>query len=363
MAISFKKTLSLHYTKKKYMDLSIIIPIYNVEIYVRACIESIYKQGLDEKRFEVIIVNDGTTDNSMDMIADIIDQHSNIIIINQENQGLSVARNNGIARATGEYIFMPDPDDLVNENSLSPLLKIAVETKVDMVVANYLMIPNEELDIFQGITQQDIVVKEKNGEQLLEEDFEPNQCYVWRSLFRKSFLLDNHIKFVPGITYQDIPFTYECYLKVNRSIRTSRLLYIYRTGRRGAATSSFNFKKGKDFSIAISKLWKLTNHSNYSHKNIQKINDGIFISFSLLNCMMVHALKVSDCKILLHFLMEECPNLHFTNGFKQLFVSFLYRRCPSTFIYLRYYYGIIFEDIIIPLYYHLKYKLKQPTSF
>lgn len=72
------------------MKLSIIVPIYNVEKYVRACIESIYKQGLDEKKFEVIIVNDGTTGNSMEVISDIIDQHSNIVVINQENQGLSV---------------------------------------------------------------------------------------------------------------------------------------------------------------------------------------------------------------------------------------------------------------------------------
>ena len=105
------------------MDLSIIVPIYNVEQYVRACIESIYQQGLDEDRFEVILVNDGTKDKSMEMIADIIQQHKNITVINQENQGLSMARNNGIAMAKGEYILMPDSDDLLIENSVEPLLE------------------------------------------------------------------------------------------------------------------------------------------------------------------------------------------------------------------------------------------------
>ena len=71
----------------KKMDLSIIVPIYNVEKYVRTCIESIYRQGLEEKKFEVILVNDGTKDHSMEMIADIISQHDNITVINQENQG------------------------------------------------------------------------------------------------------------------------------------------------------------------------------------------------------------------------------------------------------------------------------------
>ena len=90
------------------MDLSIIVPVYNVEKYVRACLESIFRQGLDEDRFEVIIVNDGTRDRSMEMIADIIGQHKNITVINQENQGLSVDRNNGVKAAKGDYIIMPE---------------------------------------------------------------------------------------------------------------------------------------------------------------------------------------------------------------------------------------------------------------
>lgn len=127
------------------MDLSIIVPIYNVKKYVRACIESIYRQGLDEDRFEVILVNDGTKDKSMEMIADIIQQHKNITVINQENQGLSVARNNGIAIAKGEYILMPDSDDLLVPNSLKPLLEKALETRADMVVADFVKMKDEEI--------------------------------------------------------------------------------------------------------------------------------------------------------------------------------------------------------------------------
>lgn len=102
------------------LQLSIIVPVYNVEKYIRACIESIFKQGLDEDTFEVIIVNDGTKDRSMEVIQDIIDQHKNITVINQENQGLSMARNNGMAIARGEYLLMPDSDDLLVENSVKP---------------------------------------------------------------------------------------------------------------------------------------------------------------------------------------------------------------------------------------------------
>lgn len=79
--------------------LSIIVPVYNVEKYIRPCIESIYHQGVEEDDFEVIIANDGTKDRSIEVIQDIISRHYNITIINQENQGLSVARNNGMAMA------------------------------------------------------------------------------------------------------------------------------------------------------------------------------------------------------------------------------------------------------------------------
>ena len=126
--------------------LSIIVPVYNVEQYIRPCVESIFKQGLDDDDFEVIIVNDGSTDRSMEMIADLISQHNNITVINQENQSLSVARNNGIAIAKGEYILMPDSDDLLIENSVEPLLEKALETKADMVVADFLTMTDDEIE-------------------------------------------------------------------------------------------------------------------------------------------------------------------------------------------------------------------------
>ena len=128
------------------MDLSIIIPVYNVERYIRSCIESIFKQGLDDNRFEVIIVNDGTQDQSMDMITDIIEQHNNILIINQANQGLSVARNNGISVAKGEYILMPDSDDLLIENSLLPLLESVLKSQADLIVADFIGMTDEEIE-------------------------------------------------------------------------------------------------------------------------------------------------------------------------------------------------------------------------
>ena len=118
-------------------QLSIIIPVYNVEKYIRSCLISIFNQGLDYEQFEVIIVNDGTTDGSLEVIKDIIDSHSNICVIEQTNQGMSIARNNGLRRAKGKYVMFVDSDDLLVEKSLPSLLEKTLESSVDMSIARF----------------------------------------------------------------------------------------------------------------------------------------------------------------------------------------------------------------------------------
>ena len=167
--------------------LSIIIPVYNVEKYVRSCFESIFCQGLVENEFEVIIVNDGTKEKSMEVIDDIVKSHNNIIVINQVNQGLSVARNNGIAEARGEYILMIDSDDLLIDHSLSVLLEQAVSSKADLIVADYLEMKDDEIEGITTINQKAFHAIEKTGCQLFLEDLNPHQCYVWHTLFKNHF--------------------------------------------------------------------------------------------------------------------------------------------------------------------------------
>lgn len=327
------------------MDLSIIIPVYNVERYIRSCIESIFKQGLDENRFEVIIVNDGTQDQSMDMISDIIKQHNNIFVINQENQGLSVARNNGISAAKGEYILMPDSDDLLIENSLHPLLEKALESQADLIVADFLSMTDEEIKN----TNTSLIQKkkcnyiEKTGEELFLQDLNPYQCYVWRTLFRRVFLISNNLTFVPGIYIQDMPFTHECYLKANKCIRASWLLNIYRKGHE-SATYSFNKKKTKDFCIAIAKTWELTQKEGLSINIQNKLREDVYTSFSTVIWIIVHKIeKASDRIAIINFLKQQAPDLWFKNGTKQILRSFLYRYQPHLFIFLQYIITKIFQ--------------------
>lgn len=322
-------------------DLSIIVPVYQVEKYVRACMESIFRQGLDESRFEVIVVNDGSTDRSMEMIADIISLHSNITVINQENLSLSVARNNGIAAAKGEYILMPDSDDLLIENSLPVLLDKALETKADLVVADFLSMTSEQIDSFKGCSQDSPVFSEKSGELLFLEDLNPYQCYVWRTLFRRKFLLENKLTFVPGIYIQDVPFTHECYLKAEKCIRAFWKLNIYRK-RQESATFYFNKKKAKDFCTAIAKTWELTRLEGLSIKIQAKLREDVYSSFSMVIWIIVHKIhNFSDRIDIIDFLKQEAPDLWFRNGAKQKVESFLYRYMPHSFIHLRYLYALI----------------------
>lgn len=317
------------------MDLSIIVPVYNVEKYVRTCIESIYRQGLDENRFELIIINDGTKDKSMEMIADIIQQHSNIIVIEQENQGVSVARNNGLAIAKGEYILMPDSDDLLIDNSVNILLEKALETKAEIVTADYLQMSNEEIEVFLSETFQNknkkLIFEELIGEDFLKEDFCRN---IWRNLYRRDFLQCNNISFIPGITAQDVPFANECYLKAKKCIKAQWPLLIYRWGNPTQATMHFTFKKAQDLCIAIQRIWSYTRISSLSTVARQKQIGITFAYFYRLISATTygHIKELSTQFEIIDYMKQLEPGLTFKNGAKQKICTYMYQNMPHTLI-------------------------------
>lgn len=329
------------------MDLSIIVPVYNVEKYVRACIESIFRQGLDESRFEVIIVNDGSVDRSMEMIADIVESHSNITVINQENQSLSVARNVGITAAKGEYILMPDSDDFLIDNSLAPLLDKALETKVDLVVADFVAIEDNDMPNFTGVVQKEFSAQEKTGQQLFLEDLNPRQCYVWRTLYRRKYLHDIRVSFIRGINYQDVPFTHRCYLNAQRCLKASWLLYVYRKNRPGAATTRFTVKKSRSYCIAMAATWNLRQIMGLSPATLFKLEEDVYTSFSMMVYHTIYKLNNrEDRHKVMDILKFEAPHLRFTHNTRQKLVTFMLRYMPYLFIDIYYYYGqIVFRKV------------------
>ena len=317
--------------------LSIIVPVYNVEKYIRTSLESIYRQGLAEDCFEVIIVNDGTKDRSMEVIQDIIREHSNILVIQQENQGLSMARNNGIAKASGEYILLVDSDDLLADGSLKPLLTEAERVKPDLVVADFQKMSDKDIEeaLQQDTPPAPITWQEKSGWALLLEDLNPRQCYVWRTIYRREFLVKNNIRFVPGIYYEDIPFTHECYLKAGQCLRAHRLLYLYRIGH-ASITTAITARSGKDFATALGMTWALRNLDGLSPDIRQRLSDNIFAAFSVLLYATAHEVKeFADRREILKHLKQVAPDLRFSNGLKQKIVFTLYRFMPLVYIEAR----------------------------
>ena len=117
------------------IDISLIVPVYNVEKYLKRALTSVENQTF--KNFEVIIVNDGSTDGSLEIISEFVDRNKNFTLINQENKGLGEARNVGIRHAKGRYVAFLDSDDFLEPEYLEKLYLSAIKTCADIVCCNF----------------------------------------------------------------------------------------------------------------------------------------------------------------------------------------------------------------------------------
>jgi glycosyltransferase involved in cell wall biosynthesis len=318
------------------VDLSIIVPIYNVEQYVSKCIESLFCQGLDEDCFEVIIVNDGTKDQSMEIVSNFVNQHSNIFVVNQVNQGLSVARNNGLAYAKGRYVMFVDSDDFIVENSLILLLPLALKFSVDVLIADFQKKTDEEIEknIFHH-DNKEYKPSLMRGREAFLDFFDPSQCYVWRTIYRKGFIEENQLSFIPNIYFEDVPFTIECYLKVEKALLFPLPFYIYRQ-RQSSIVSSVNRKKLLDMNQIITHLWKMLDVEKLSKNDYRKLQDAVFVTFSIEMWYLSHEKGVFPFrKDIIGDLKRKVPNLCFSHGTKQKYISFFYRWMPYTYLWIR----------------------------
>ena len=299
--------------KKPIKKLSVIVPIYNVEKYIRDSVLSIYRQDLSDENFEVILVNDGTEDNSLERINDICTLHNNLFIINQENQGLSCARNTGLLYAKGEYVLFLDSDDLLAEGSVAPLLELAISSDVDLLVADFLKLSDAGILNYKR-TNEELCGVLKSGTQLFLEDLDPNQNYVWRTIYKREFLLQNELRFIPGICYEDIPFTPECYLKAHVCLRVNSVLYLYRIGH-SSITSNMDKNKAMDLNKVIERIWNLKDLKYLNVEVRRRLMDNLFSTFSFeLWCISHNKNVFMYRKEIVKDLMKRVPNIWFKNN-------------------------------------------------
>jgi len=315
------------------MKLSIIIPVCNVEKYIGPCLESIYRQGLSDGDFEVIVVNDGSTDNSMKVVEDIRLHHHNIQIIHQDHAGPSVCRNEGMEMAKGEYVLFVDSDDLLMDNGLTVLLKKALDTSADMVVADFMRLNDDEITSVYDSQVTDSQVVDKTGLDYYVEDYDPEVgSFIWRILYKRTFLNENHIRLEPGVYYEDIPFLQECYLKAQRVIGVHLLYYIYRIRQR-SCTYSFTMKNAMDYNTAIANSWRLTEMGNLPERVVIRQKKNIYLFFNYaVDCIIGVFGDPSERKKIVDDMIRKVPDLRFTGGVEPEVVSALFRTIPHTYI-------------------------------
>lgn len=216
---------------------SVIVPVYNVESYLERCLNSLVKQTIDD--IEIIVINDGSTDESQKIINSFERKYPDKVIgIEIENSGVAHARNIGLKHATGEFIGFVDSDDYVDVTMYEELYKKAEEEAADIVVSGYTRIYAASSKDFQ---LGEIEIYGKN----LRENPEilvAGVPYIWNKIFKKQMIEENKISFNEFGIFEDLLFTYQCFLYAERISKRDKAFYYYRVRREGSATHHFNEK-------------------------------------------------------------------------------------------------------------------------
>lgn len=219
--------------------ISVIVPVYNVEKYLEKCIESIINQTY--KNLEIILVNDGSLDNSLKICNKYENIDSRIKVINKENGGLSDARNKGLEVATGDYISFIDSDDYIDKYFYEVLLKNAIEKNAEISQCNFKrvnenhveknIIQIKEIELYNNIHMIDNLYNNNKSE---------NAVVVWNKIYKKNIFDD--VRFYKGIIHEDEAIIHELFYNANRIVTTSEILYYYLDRPNSIINKSFSIK-------------------------------------------------------------------------------------------------------------------------
>lgn len=209
--------------------ITIIVPVYNVEKYLKECLDSLVSQTIDN--IEVICINDGSTDNSKEILEDYQNRYSFVKVINHEkNKGLSAARNTGIKNATGEYILFVDSDDFILHEACEKLYKYAKKTDSDVVFYNLTFLNDYENGFIRNEQIKNDYPGVYRGIELFTMYYEDNCAKVEsvRQFLRRTFVINNNLFFYEGIIHEDMLYYFNTCKKANRATDLNESLYIYR---------------------------------------------------------------------------------------------------------------------------------------
>ena len=209
--------------------LSIVIAMYNIENYIQYCLDScVGQEGTHTGDYEVIVINDGSTDHSQGIAEQYANNYDNIRVISQPNGGLSVARNTGIDSANGQYIWFVDGDDAIAPNAICALISTINNHHPDAVLFNFSTFSDQKLID----TSHFQVFPKESGKEIHEKHLRLLPMMAWLTVYRTQFLRENDLKFLPGILHEDKEFSIRAHHALGTFAQIDDSLYHYRITRK-----------------------------------------------------------------------------------------------------------------------------------
>lgn len=264
---------------------SIVIPIYNVENYLKECLDSIIHQNF--KNYEIICINDASTDNSGVILQDYAKKYNNIRIITfSSNKGLSAARNSGLKNSKGKYIWFIDADDFIETDSIIELYNLAEKQQADIVYFNFSRVYNNN----QIIINESNLTIEKNYsgkdffcEIIFSSKTRPTACMQF---IRKDFLLESNINFYDNILHEDELFWFLTSMHAKKIANINKIYYFYRQ-RTDSIMYNKNYKRAESvfvILIHIISFWNTHSFGEMENEAIQIYLKKLYDTYQYYSC-------------------------------------------------------------------------------
>jgi glycosyltransferase involved in cell wall biosynthesis len=319
--------------------LSVVIPMYNVEPYVERCIRSLLQQDLPLDDYEIICVNDGSPDGSGEIVERLKKDYSNIILINQQNQGVSRARNRGIQEADSKYVLFVDPDDYIRQNTLNMILNHAGNKNAQVSFLGFTFL-NSDGSVRQEVLNNNLDSITVDGIEayFLTRKFNPpDPDRMWAILFDTEFFKSSGLSYLPDVPFlEDGELIARILCLTNRCIFDSRPFY-YRTTRLGSATNSKLYqseKAARGFLASAHNLRKFQHRESLNPRQKAFLNQPIckFVALAMASSIRKPYLKTFR-EIRTRLQEYGLGRLDTDMVVKPyLWYAFLYNRVPSVFL-------------------------------
>lgn len=236
--------------------ISIIVPVYNTEKFLEKCLNSLINQTL--KDIEIICINDGSTDKSLQILEKFANKDKRIQIINQTNSGLSVARNIGIKKAKGEYIGFVDSDDWVDLNFFEQLYINVKKYNADIGVAGIKRVRSYKWKYHIKLEKEEVI---QDTNKKFKKCDVTEKCYVWNKIYKLSELQKLNINFEPNVYFEDRLFTAQVLINLKTLVTVPNTYYNYWTNPNSIVKTKSK-KKLKDSQYTKEKLMKYLKENN-----------------------------------------------------------------------------------------------------